>query len=143
MTTSSAGQGGPARRPLRSARAARCPFGSWSAGSQRHAATMASTRTRHSTDKHLEKPDGGEPVVQNVCSGEPEHDGAEPSDVWSQGAGTLNQAVAEPGGGDGTGGQYHAHAEAEQQELSHGAAEPVQLERGADDAEEHWQGAAE
>jgi hypothetical protein len=48
ITTSSAGHGGPSRRALRSSRAARCPFGNWSPGSQRHAATMARTRIRHS-----------------------------------------------------------------------------------------------
>jgi hypothetical protein len=48
ITTSSAGHGGPSRRALRSSRPARCPFGNWSPGSERHAATMARTRTRHS-----------------------------------------------------------------------------------------------
>jgi hypothetical protein len=48
ITTSSAGHGGPSRRALRSSRAARCPFGNWSPRSQRHAATIARTRTRHS-----------------------------------------------------------------------------------------------
>jgi hypothetical protein len=48
ITTSSAGHGGPSRRALSSSRAARCPFGNWSPGSQRHAATIARTRIRHS-----------------------------------------------------------------------------------------------
>ena len=48
ITASSVGHGGPLRRALRSSRAARCPFGSWSSRSQRHAATIARARIRHS-----------------------------------------------------------------------------------------------
>jgi len=51
ITVSSAGHGGPSRRARRSSRAARCPFGSWSSGSQRDAATIARTRIRHSRSR--------------------------------------------------------------------------------------------
>jgi hypothetical protein len=49
INTSSAGHGGPLRRVLTSSRATRGPFGNWSPASQRHAATIARTRTRHSS----------------------------------------------------------------------------------------------
>jgi hypothetical protein len=45
ITTSSGGHGGPSRRALRSSRPVRSPSGSWSPGSQRHAATIARTRS--------------------------------------------------------------------------------------------------
>ena len=51
QTASSVGHGGPLRTTLRSSRAARCPFGNWSSTSQRHAATMARTRPRHSLEQ--------------------------------------------------------------------------------------------
>ena len=48
ITTSSAGNGGPSRRALRSLCAARRPFGNSSPGSHRHAATIARTMVRQS-----------------------------------------------------------------------------------------------
>jgi hypothetical protein len=48
ITTSSVGHGGPARRAVSSARPALAPFGNWSPVSQRHAATIAKARRRHS-----------------------------------------------------------------------------------------------
>ena len=48
ITTSSAGHGGPERSAPRRSRSARCPFGSWSPGSQRCFATTARTSPRQS-----------------------------------------------------------------------------------------------
>ena len=48
ITTSSAGHGGPERSAPRRLRSARCPFGSWSPGSQRCFATTARTSPRQS-----------------------------------------------------------------------------------------------
>ena len=48
INTSSAGHGGPLRRVVTRSRAASCPSGNSSPASQRHAATIARTRPRHS-----------------------------------------------------------------------------------------------
>ena len=49
MAASSVGHGGPSWSAPSRACAARRPFGSWSSGSKRHAATMARTRPRHAS----------------------------------------------------------------------------------------------
>ncbi len=48
VTVSSVGQGGPSRSERRNSSPNRLPFGNWSAGSQRHAATIARTSTSQS-----------------------------------------------------------------------------------------------
>src|SRR5260370_35191567 len=91
----------------------------------------------------LHEPGGGEPVVDDVGAGEPEYDGADPADMPSEGAGPPDDAISEPGRGDGKNGDDDAHTYAERYEVPGSIGEPLELQRGTDHAEEHRQGASQ